>query len=170
MKGIHATFQRISDISLDTALNAVGVYVLWKGRSRVRPAYLGQGYIIQRILGHAKGQLSGVVAIFDRGTPNQNKTYAEIVEAALLDIAEEVDRFPTENSKRGNWKEVLRAVSRHGKLRVTVREYDPLLWPGYPRMSQKKVITIYPVKDEYGDFGIAVDRPWNTRSPTPREW
>ena len=49
MRVIRATFERMTEVTIDRLFGATGVYVLWAPRARARPSYLGEGYLLRRL-------------------------------------------------------------------------------------------------------------------------
>lgn len=145
MRVIEVTFERFSDVTMDRLPGALGVYVIWSSKSRVKPAYIGEGEILSRFEYWARNlplPLRGFVAILSYGSQREVKADAEIVEALLLNIADEINRWPTNNEKSGKRSNIEKIFKRHGVLRVNITGYDPLLAPNLSRMKGKKIITV----------------------------
>lgn len=165
MKVIKAKFERLSDVTLDRLPGAVGVYVLWSGKSRVRPKYIGEGVILKRFAEHVGNMslpLKGVISILGYTSQKEIKTNAEIVEALLLYISYEVNRFPTTNRNIGKHSRIDKVFKRHGVLRIRVIGYDPLRNPKSPMMNKEKFITLR--ANKYNE--IELKYPWKLRSKT----
>lgn len=162
MKVINVKFVRLRDVTLDRLPQSVGIYVLWSGKSVVRPAYMGEGIVLKRLANHSdilSQPLEGVIAILGDDSP-KTKRDAEMVEAVLLWIAREVDRLPTKNYNEGKWSRVKKVFRGHGTLRINITGFDPLLDPRKPAMNKKKTISLS--LDSDGD--TVIDHPWKTRS------
>jgi len=163
MKAVDVEFVRLSDVSLEDLLGATGVYAVWSGKARVRPTYIGEGVILERVAAHVKEfawPLRGVLAIPQAKTWREQKEKSEIAEALLLAVAKEVDLFPTRNKRYGNEKKVKKALRKHNVLRLNVKGYDPLLGAGSRRLRRRKSIAAK--LDNGDDFLLKYD--WNTRS------
>jgi len=159
MKVINAKFRRLQDITLNDVYGAIGVYVLWSGNAMVRPTYIGEGSILKRFADHSESfywPITGVVAIMDSKKPKRD---AEIIEALLLHIAYEIDRFPTKNKKSGKWKRINKIFRRHGVLRINITGYDPLLLPTRVPLKKKKLIELR--VDSIGE--TKVKHSWHSR-------
>jgi len=97
MLKIQAHFARITDVSLADIYDVIGVYVLWSGRAKAVPSYIGEGDVLTRFSSHMKRPwaarpIDGVVAFLDAPTVHRLKTYSELLEAALLWVSGSVDR------------------------------------------------------------------------------
>lgn len=155
----------MADYGVADLAGAVGVYVIWAGRSIARPTYIGEGTILKRLgdhVGRFPQPWDGFIAVTgDVGQPTA-KRVAEIVEALLLEVADRVDRYPTENSAPGRMSRINSIFRSHGVLRVWVKGYDPLgiPWQG-GRLKQAKLIRLEDL-DRAGMF-IAVQHTWRTR-------
>lgn len=165
MKIIRIKFDRLHDHSVADLAGAVGVYVIWAGRSAAKPTYIGEGTILKRLADHV-GRFNhpwdGYVAITGELGGATAKREAEIAEALLLEVARRVDRYPTANKAPGKVNRVDRIFRSHGLLRVRVSGYDPLAipWQG-GRMRQTKLIRLEDV-DRAGMF-IAIEHDWRLR-------
>lgn len=142
---IDAHFKRISLVTLNDIADHFGVYVLWSGKSIVRPSYIGEGNLWDRLGSHIKSPektgsvLDGAIAVFE-GTPKTSKEEAEIVKVLLLRVMELTDRFPTQNIGGGKSGKVVKTWIGKGKIRVNCTGVDPLLDPNRPAMVDKKTI------------------------------
>jgi hypothetical protein len=167
MRIINAKFERFSEVSVDTLLRSVGVYVLWSDRVVVRPSYIGEGTVLERLAAHAKKgrkfpmPWGGTVALLGKRGDKRAKKAAEALEALLLFCANEAARFPAQNRAIGKLVAAERIVSAHGLLRVNVSGQDPLLPPERPRMKSNKKIAIRRSKQTQGGFDVLV--PWKQR-------
>jgi hypothetical protein len=162
----NVEFRRLEDVSLLDAYGETGVYVLWSSRASVRPSYIGEGYILDRFLSHTKKSwatkpLNGVMTILDGANPRELKWRAEVIEYALLWVAEEIDRFPPNNTSLGKMSGLHKLVSRAdhdvGVIRINVRGVDPLLPPHRGTMPSSKSIRI-----DMKEFEI--EHGWRARS------
>lgn len=129
-----------------------------------KPTYIGQGIILKWFVEHAEKMplpLDGVLAILGHGLRCDIKDNAEIVEALLLHIASEIDRFPSKNIRAGKQNWISKVFTKHGVLRINIEGYDPLRDPVSPRMDKKKVITLRVDRAEK----LQLNYPWKRRSP-----
>lgn len=144
MEIIKATFDRLTEISFVDLPRAVGVYVIWAGRARARPTYIGQGTLLKRLAEHATWlelPVDGYIAILGDRSSRVAKRNAEIIEALLPAVAEDTDRLPTRNIASGKTTGLDRVFRSHGVLRVSVTGYDPLAIPWQSRrLRAAKVI------------------------------
>ena len=65
---IKADFRLIGETTLVDAYDEIGAYVLWNGRTSVRPSYIGEGEVLPRFVAHLKDRwasrpLDGTIAI-----------------------------------------------------------------------------------------------------------
>ena len=146
MRVIKAEFARLSKVPVPELVGAVGVYCIWDGKSLARPTYIGEGTILSRLAEHA-GRFSrpfdGYVAITGDRNQATAKKEAEILEAVLLYVAYDTDRFPTQNTAPGKTTEIRRIFRRHGTLRVSISGLDPLLIPWQSRpLEYPKVLSL----------------------------
>jgi len=146
MHSIHCHFQRIPDVLAVDLLDNWGVYVLWDGKSVARPAYIGEGSIWQRFLEHREWTsrpFDGYVAGFDERFTKSLKQDMQIVEAALLWIADETDRLPAQNARGGNMIHLEGLFKIHGVVKIFIDGFDPLQDPATARtLSRKKSIRL----------------------------
>ncbi|MDD5686334.1 MAG: hypothetical protein PHE88_00675 [Elusimicrobia bacterium] len=155
MLKIDAEFLRLVDIPVDKLFNAVGVYVIWSGRAWVKPTYIGEGLIMRRLSDHMKNSdkcakpISGLLAIIGDNSKKEYKFKAKILEQILLQISNEIDRFPNQNQQCG-LKFLEKIIKRYGFIKVSVSGYDPLLDPYKAKMLKKKLIKVHYGK-EYGN-------------------
>ncbi len=169
MLTLRAEFRRLTDITLVDVYDEIGVYVLWSSIATVRPSYIGEGNVLSRFLDHtgkswAARPLHGVMALLDHSTDKQTKAAGVLIEAALLDIAEETDRYPPNNSVSGKrtFGPLLRGRT-DGTIRIVVSGQDPLLPPERPPMRDNKWI----VFRDYGDDGWRIaEHGWRARPRT----
>jgi hypothetical protein len=112
MYKIDAQFLGLDEIPFLEMMYATGVYVLWTRDALARPSYIGEGDVLARILHHrnekpwGESVTEGVVAIMTSDNPKQRKHDAEVLEAMLLEAAEQIDCSPTYNTHPGKFKRV----------------------------------------------------------------
>ncbi len=164
---ISATFRRMDEISVEEALNADGVYVIWRGKNKVRPADIGQGKLLDRIakkqLKKPHSEVSVLIAVMKDSSPGINKENAELVQALLLEVARQINRWPTEAKKNGALKKVDEWLETCHTIGVNVRGYDPLLYPARPPLRKTKKIHAYFAKDSGEMFSLQIAHDWNRR-------
>ena len=168
MLTIKLHFVRLSKVSLADIYDQIGVYVLWSGKARAVPSYIGEGNVLQRFNEHAKKSwaarpIDGVIALIE--TSPRQKAYAELAEAALLHVGELIDRYPTHNGNHGKPTAALEKCLRYqppniGTIRLVFSGRDPLRAPSNPPMSTKKWIVLRQSAD-----GWHIDEcHWNNRA------
>ena len=166
MHTIHCHFQRIPDVLAVDLLDAWGVYVLWDGRAKARPAYIGEGDVWRRFIEHrgwTTRPFDGYVAVVDETHTKSMKRDIQIVEALLLWIAGETDRTPSQNAKGGNVSNLYQLFRAHGVVKVFVDGFDPLQDPITSKvLLHKKIASIRWNTD--GDFEVEHD--WRLRRRT----
>lgn len=165
MKVVEAEFRPIERVDIYEAIGAIGVYVLWSPQAKARPTYIGEGNLLDR-LGQHKGRygpfMGGLVAILGHEPAKTPKHHAEIVEAALLEVAQEVDRYPTDNVQNGRHSRIAAIMDNHETLRVTIKGHDPLLSPRSPPMAAAKRIHYRGLDREH--YRLADDHGWRQRT------
>ncbi len=133
-------------------LNSIGVYVIWNNENDIAPTYIGNGRLNGRFPAHIsklkldESYIEYVGLIYTDGSKRDTKyakIEAEIVEALLLKVASDTDRWPRKNTNEGNMKSVEKKVDEYGLVRVIIRGYDPLTGR---RLSSSKFIK-YGVSD-----------------------
>lgn len=165
MHVIDAVFRRLTDCSVPDLLGELGVYVLWDGMAKRRPTYIGEGNIIKRLVEHHgrfAQPLDGYVAVLStRGVSHQRaKANGMIVEALLLEVAEDTDRRPSVNVAPGRLRSLDDILRRHPTVRINVSGLDPLRAPeSLPRLASAKRIVLR--ASSGGD--IDVDHDWRLR-------
>ena len=163
MHSIHCHFRRIPNVPAADLLDAWGVYVLWDGRAKRRPAYIGEGDIWQRFLEHrdwTTRPFDGYVAVLDEERRASAKRDLQIVEAVLLWIAEETDRLPQQNAKRGNASRLLPLFRSHGVVKIYVDGFDPLQDPATNRpLAAKRIASVRLTNDD----NFEVESDWRLR-------
>ena len=160
---IHHEFRRLSDFGIDELLHAYGVYVLWGGKSKARPTYIGEGDIWPRLSQHRNKfprPIDGYATIVGNQKHVETKLETQIVEAVLLAIGKSKDRLPTQNQRQGNLQNLAPVIEEYGMLKIYIGGHDPFQEPGTARaLSAKRVVSIFPNKE--GD--IVMDHPWRLR-------
>jgi hypothetical protein len=168
MYGITIEFVRFDDIKFGEILRATGVYVIWDSQARAKPSYIGKGDILSRLSSHDGNfafPVKGYVALVgNRGQKNEDND-ALIVEALLLKVAFETDRWPTHNKKSGSIALLKRVYDKHGVIRVTLNGCDPFGPPHAPRaLDEPKQIWF----ELDNDGAEAVTHHWNFRKRAVR--
>ena len=148
MRVIRVRFELLSEVTVDRLFEATGVYVLWSPRAQVRPTYLGEGYLLDRLGQHVRQfgpGLVGAVAILGYDNTVRLKEEAQIVEHLLLAAADRVDRAPSSNTSAGIRAGVEKIFRSHGILRVRVTGIDPLRapWMSGIRLTTPKEIELF---------------------------
>ena len=162
MHTVNIDFVPFDEMSFGQVLKGVGVYVIWKRQAQGKPSYIGKGDILDRLSKHDDRFASvdgyvGLLGTKDRKADDQDSC---IVEALLLGVASQTDRWPTHNVKDGHWRTVDRAHRLHGLVRVGVCGCDPFGPPDAPRrLAQPKYIR-YRI-NAAGEGTI--DHDWNLR-------
>jgi hypothetical protein len=165
MHVIDTDFQRLSDWTIPDLLGELGVYVLWDGKAKARPTYIGEGNILRRLVEHENKfarPLDGFVAVLSNDyMPWQHaKADGTIVEAMLLSVAKQTDRKPSINVAPGRLRALTDIFARHGTVRINVSGMDPLRPPEEnPRLSSCRRVTLR----ETSDGQIEVEHSWRTR-------
>ncbi len=147
MRVLEAKFERLSDVSVDRLFGATGVYVLWTPSARVRPSYIGEGYLLHRLsyhVTHFGDGFDGTIAVLGYDNTWRLKAEAQIVEHLLLAVADGVDRAPAANRSAGIRAGVQKVFRSHGVLRINISGVDPLRDPlaSNVRLSQPKRIVL----------------------------
>ncbi len=152
MVSIRADFRRFSDVTLQELIRAVGVYVLWSGHSYVNPTNIGEGALLTRINSKSKElarPLDGVLAILN------DKDEAEITEAILLHVADDIGKRPPRNRASGKWTTIGDIFEYHGKIKLYVSGRDPLKPPAAPVLREPKLAELIDRDDT-----VDVIHPW----------
>ncbi len=88
---------------------------------------------------------------------NDSKKDVEIVEALLLKVADEIGRFPKENTNKGKMKSIVHKIyHKYGLVRVIITGNDPLI--GKKLNSSKRIW--FEVDDDYDE--VIVEHSWNS--------
>lgn len=150
MLTIKLHFIRLSEVSLANIYDQIGVYVLWSGKAKAVPSYIGEGNVLQRFYDHTKKSwaarpIDGVIALIEPST--RQKPFAELAEAALLHVAEMSNRYPKHNGNNGKPAAALKKSLRYqaaniGTIRLVISGWDPLRAPSNPPMRTKKWIVL----------------------------
>ena len=136
MYGIVAEFARFEDISFAEVLRGTGVYVIWDSQARVKPSYIGKGDILSRLSSHDSkfaSPVRGYLTIIGNSGMKAEDKDAMIVEAMLLEVARQTDRWPIHNKKAGGIRLLQRVFETSGVVRVTIKGCDPFGPPHAPR-------------------------------------
>ena len=160
---IHHEFRRLSDFGIDELLHAYGVYVLWAGKSKARPTYIGEGDIWSRLSQHRRKfprPIDGYVTVAGNKKRVGTKLETLIVEAVLLAIGKSKDRLPTQNRRQGNLQNLAPVIEKCCMLKIYMGGFDPFQEPGTGRpLSAKRVVSIF----QNGDGDIAMEHSWRLR-------
>jgi hypothetical protein len=165
MHVIDAAFRRLSDWTIPDLLGEFGVYVLWDGRAKARPTYIGEGNVLRRLVEHEvrfASPLDGFAAVLSNASSPRQRAKADgtIVEAMLLGVAEQTDRTPSTNVASGGLRALADIFARHGTVRINVSGMDPLRPPEeLPRLRSARRITLR----ETTDGQIEVNHTWRQR-------
>ncbi len=137
MYGITVEFNRFEDVSFADVMRGTGVYVIWDSQARVKPSYIGIGDLLSRLSSHDSNfafPVRGYIALIGNTRRKRENIDAVIVEALLLDVAKQTDRWPTHNKKSGNISRVQKVFEKHGLVRITIKGCDPF---GPPKMLRR---------------------------------
>ena len=158
MRTIDLRFESLEELPIAELFGVYGVYVLWAPTARDCPTYLGEGVILSRLNDHVKWLKSGVTGI---AALAESKREAEIIEATLLWVAEEINRWPTQNTSTGKWKRIDTLLEKHTSLRINVRGKHPFKHPAskYSDLRERVPISVWLDRDEY-----KIDPYWNRRT------
>jgi len=169
MRVIHAIFERTSEAPVGDLFGATGVYVLWTPRARVRPSYIGEGYLLHRLSDHCRtfgDGFDGTLAILGHDDTWRLKEEAQIVEHLLLAVADDVDRAPAVNKSAGIRAGVRKVFRSHGVLRINISGLDPLRDPLDPNVRLRAAKRIV-LRSGGGDGEPVVEHEWNLRPISP---
>jgi hypothetical protein len=146
MEIINIRFERLSRIPVSELLGRTGTYVIWDSQAKTAPTYIGEGNVLSRLVSHLDRfvkPIDGYVACQNGNSRQQEKSYAEIVEAVLIEVARETDRRPRINVASGKLRALDSIYQSHGVVRVNVRGYDPFAPPrAARRLSTARVVTL----------------------------
>lgn len=137
--------------------------MLWTANAKVRPTYIGEGYLLDRFSRHVPrfgDGLIGSLAILGYDETWRLKEEAQIVEHLLLYVADLVDRKPARNTSPGIRAGVRKVFRQHGVLRVRIDGVDPLRDPALStsRLVEPKRIELR------GSEGLDLVHDWNRRA------
>jgi hypothetical protein len=160
---INLTFTRFNGTPFSILFRAIGVYIIWDGRQRIRPSYIGEGNILERFATeHTKRfsrPIDRYVAILGDISDSSHKPNARISETLLLEVAKDIDREPTVNVAKGHVKPIGKVFENHGVLKVSVSGFDPFFPPWSPRLLNiKKFIHL-----RRQDNQIGINHSWRRR-------
>lgn len=167
MEIVQAEFMRFDEVALSSLIGAMGVYVLWDGKSRVQPSYIGEGAILERLAQHAKRfawPLDGYVAVMGDWSTLRTKRQAEVVEAVLLLVAGDTNRTPVHNDAAGKLTAVRTLLRGHRRLRVKVIGRDPLQSPWRSQRLAGSKWATFTVERGHADYML--DHEWHRRRAT----
>lgn len=168
MYSVKVKFQRFDDVRLGENLRGTGVYVIWSSKASVKPSYIGKGDILARLSKH-DGKFAfpvrGYVGIVGSSGQKREDKDAKIIEALLLEVARDTERWPSHNGKSGHIALVQRTFQRKGPVRITVKEYDPFAPPTASRYLHEPK-NIWFVQDIDGND--VVKHHWNKRKKSTR--
>jgi hypothetical protein len=167
MYPIHIKFKNLNEVTLYEVYGQIGVYVLWHGRSQIKPLRIGQGQILHRFASHVRNDsyyypIYGVVGILGIETA-KHILNAKIIESVLLHIAHKINRFPTDNSNMGEVSKVYRVLKKKNLTKIHIKGRDPLLKTSTlsnKPLSSTKIIEVWLNEEDKLDFR----HPWHTRS------
>src|SRR5260221_9970864 len=116
---LNLDFRRLNEVNVTELFDTLGVYVLWDGRSRSVPSYIGEGDLLKRVYDHSKvyaKPLSGYIGRLGDQSRRYFKTDAETVEAVLLHIADRIGRTPLHNRQSGSLTAVGRSFGEDQRI------------------------------------------------------
>jgi hypothetical protein len=138
--------------------------VLWTGNAKVRPTYIGEGYLLDRFTRHVPrfgDGLIGSLAILGYDDTQRLKEEAQIVEHLLLYVADLVDRAPAQNKSPGIRAGVRKVFGQHGVLRLRIEGVDPLL---DPVLASARLVESKRIELRYaGSERIELSHDWRLR-------
>jgi hypothetical protein len=163
MYKIESEFERIDHITLYDMIGSIGVYVIWDARSTKKPRYIGQGYLLDRLSKHNDifyPPLNGYVSIvgYDGKDSNKYKHQAELLEAALLWVADETSRISKSNKQQARTGLMDNLFEKHGVIRYKLTGYDPFRHPKSAGFigEDKTIISVRP----RGKYEIDIEHKW----------
>lgn len=160
--------RRFSDVSLLSAIGETGLYVLWTPSAQVCPSYIGEGWVLDRLVKHQRKygrNVDGYFAAADSDlTVKEAKMDQEIAEAALILVGHMIGRPPTHNRNGGRLARIIELVGKHGILKVIISGRDPFQPPESPQSKLGAARTIRFNLDRLGvddaDPGDFIRFPW----------
>lgn len=143
------------------------VYIIFTEKSEKDPAYIGHGNLLSRLAYFqdntmdSNDQVESVLVGFldDPSDYESDKEELEIVEAALLLIAQDVDRWPIYNSVRGAKNKVAELFYDHGKVRITISGVVPIRLPSGGKDGKFTIDLEW--DEEQEDF--VASHPWRSK-------
>ena len=161
---VRGAFEKFDEVTLHQTIGSIGVYVIWDDKSDLIPKYIGQGSILKRLCDHNlkfKPPLHGYISILgyeDDKKKNTWKAEAELMEAALLWVAEETGRISKENRQPARVGIIDKYFNEHGVIRVSLKDYDPFSPPKASRKltTDKKIISLRPI----GEEEVFIEHSW----------
>jgi hypothetical protein len=163
MYTLPIVFRSFEDVTFSEVLNTAGVYVIWDSQAKAKPSYIGKGDLIARMAWHDHNFASPIGGYFGAIEEIGRRWVDDeclIVEALLLKIAEETDRWPNHNRKSGSLSTVERIASKHnGYIKVRVSGHDPFSPPKRSQeLNHAKEIRYF---DRNGEWWLEYD--WKLR-------
>lgn len=157
-------FDKFSEITLEKLLDyPIGTYIIWDGKAKKRPTYIGEGNILSRFNGHRKRfafPLDGYIALL-ANDEKKAKINAEILEALLLFIADVTNRYPNANKADGKWKGLNNVFDDHGVFKISLYGYDPFSHPKKSRyVENPRIIRVTIILDDDGNDAFDVQHEW----------
>lgn len=144
-------------------LNGTGVYVIWDSQARAKPSYIGMGDLLTRLSSHDDAfayPVGGYIGLLGSTGRKTESNEAAIIEALLLEVANQTDRWPLHNRKRGDMSFVRRMFRCNGLVRVTVTGCDPF----GPASSPRYLRTPKQIRFQIDSAGNDVlEYNWNSR-------
>jgi len=163
MYRVTVEFARFDDVSFGEILRKTGVYVLWDSQAKVKPSYIGKGDILSRLSSHDEKfafPVKGYVALVCKSSQKAENKDALIVEALLLEVARQTDRWPPHNKKSGGIALLRSVFDKNGVVRVTLKGSDPFGPPQAPRYMDKPKRIWFKLDN---DGAEVVQHHWNHR-------
>lgn len=156
MLSINLYLHRLQDIRLDIlAERAVGVYVLYSGKAKMRPTKIGEGVILDRFHAHLHDKrkilakpIQRYMAIIGLGNTKNFKIDAEITECALFDIAEYLNKQPL-YSTNPRFETVKQNIESHNKIKIYFSGFNPFT---HQKITKKKFFLYYEQNGEILNF------------------
>lgn len=146
MHRVKFNLERFSDVTLQQAIGETGLYVLWSPRAQARPSYIGEGYVLSRLVEHQRKYGLDVDGYFGAADPDltvkQAKRDQEIAECALILVGGMIGRPPTHNGNAGRLGRILGLSGKHGVLQVVISGRDPFQPPESPQSKLHEARTI----------------------------
>lgn len=162
MHTINLEFVPFGKAAFSGLFRAIGVYVIWDAKNKIRPSYIGEGNILKRFANEHTDRfhrpINGYAAVLGEIDEKGVKSDAQICETLLLHVADATNRYPTCNVAEGFLKPIEEVFKRHGVLKVNIDGYNPFSNPKSARLlSHKKVIDL---RKQGAELGLTHD--WNS--------